>query len=142
MALLAGGPQRFVIHGLHLRAGQRVVGGNAQAAADVDSHALGVAGEHHRAHAVAVQRRDGRARGGLRRVEEADEADEHHVALVLHAEGLDAVDVILLRHADDADALEVVLRGDPLRVVDERLRLSIELFVYKGTVLRKMEEII
>ena len=45
-------------------------------------------------------------------VEEADEADEHHVAFILDAEGVHVVHVVFLGHGDDADAFRVVFVGD------------------------------
>ena len=119
MAAFAGFEQFFVGHGLDLRAGERVVRGDTQAAADVDGYALGVAGENHRAHAVLVQFRDRGLGGRLRRIQEADETDQHHVALIVHAKMVNVMDLVLLRDGDHADAFEVVLGGQFLRAFDE-----------------------
>ena len=131
IALLACFLKLLVSHLLDLRAGQRHLRADAKPAADIDRNAFGVTRKYDSTHTILLQGGDSGACRFLRRIQESDESDEHHVALVLHAEYIYAVNVILLRYRDNADALEVVLFGDlfsvSLKLFADILDLAVDL---------------
>ena len=116
VALLACFCELLIAHGIDLNTRKCHLGIDAEPAADVDGNAFAVTRKNYSTDAVLLERCDSSSCRFLRRIQESDEADQYHVALIFDTENINAVNVIFLGNRDDTDAFQVILFCDLLRI--------------------------